>query len=166
VPRSDRGFREFFDAEFEPLRRLAYLLTGNWSEAEDLAQEAMVRVYRAWSRIVERERPAAYARAVLINRHRSLLRRARVEARHAVARSSPAVVPELSDDQVVVWNALAELPPRERAALVLRFYEDMPLSEIAAVLDVPVGTVKSMTHRALGRLRSVLGSDVAVPEDA
>lgn len=163
----DREFREFFDAEFRPLRRLAYLLVGDWGEAEDLAQEAMVRTYRAWSRITERERPAAYARTVLVNRHRSLLRRAKVEAKHAVARQpdSPPVVEGMGDDQVVVWQALQTLPHRERAAIVLRFYEDLPQAEIAAALGIPIGTVKSMTHRALERLRGVLGPEMVVRVD-
>jgi RNA polymerase sigma-70 factor (sigma-E family) len=158
----ERAFREFFDAEFRPLRRLAYLLTGNWAEAEDLAQEAMVRTYRAWTRIKDRDRPAAYARTVLVNRHRSLLRRAMVEAKHKVARE-PDAQPEVEapkDDAVVLWGALQTLPAREREVLVLRFYEDMPQAEIAAVLRVPVGTVKSITHRAIGRLRETLGPDL------
>jgi RNA polymerase sigma-70 factor (sigma-E family) len=160
----DREFREFFDAEFRPLRRLAYLLVGDWGEAEDLAQEAMVRTYRAWARITEKERPAAYARTVLVNRHRSLLRRAKVEAKHAVARQpdAPPVIEGIGDDQVVVWQALQTLPPRERQALVLRYYEDLPQAEIAQILGIPIGTVKSLTHRALGRLREVLGPDVLV----
>jgi RNA polymerase sigma-70 factor (sigma-E family) len=156
----DREFREFFDAEFRPLRRVAFLLTGDWSEAEDLAQEAMVRVYRSWGRINEKR--GAYARAVLVNRHRSLLRRARVEARHAVARQPAHLVADApGDDHVLVWTALATLPAREREALVLRYYEDMPQQEIARILRIPVGTVKSLTHRALGRLRAHLGPDVA-----
>lgn len=160
----DQQFREFFDAEFRPLRRLAYLLTGDWGDAEDLAQEAMVRTYRAWSRITERERPAAYARTVLVNRHRSLLRRAKVEAKHAVHRHPDVapVVDGVGEDQLVVWQALQSLPPRERAALVLRYYEDLPQSDIASLLGIPVGTVKSLTHRALGRLREVLGPETLV----
>ncbi|HVL32400.1 MAG TPA: SigE family RNA polymerase sigma factor [Actinomycetota bacterium] len=155
----DEEFREFFDAEFRPLRRLAYLLTGDWGEAEDLAQETMVRMYRAWSRIQDRERPAAYARTVLVNRHRSLLRRARVETKHAVARHPDIATPaiEMGEDALVVWRALHELPVRERQVLVLRFYEDMPIAEIAEVLGIPIGTVKSLTHRAVGRLRERLG---------
>jgi RNA polymerase sigma-70 factor (sigma-E family) len=162
VPNREREFREFFDAEFRPLRRLAYMLTGDWGEAEDLAQEAMVRVYRAWERIKERERPAAYARAVLVNRHRSMLRRARVEAKHKLARMPDrAPVVEMGEDHLLVWRALAELPAREREVLVLRYYEDMPQAEIAKVMGCPVGTVKSLTHRALGRLRDELGPEIA-----
>lgn len=159
----EQAFREFFDAEFVGLRRLAYLLTGDWGEAEDLAQETMVRMYRSWNSI--KERPAAYARSVLINRHRSLLRRAKVEAKHALVRKSfgPPPSAELEDEYLVVWEALRTLPQRERQAVVLRYYEDMPVAEIAEVLGCPVGTVKSMTHRALGRLREQLGPQIALP---
>ena len=163
----EREFREFFDAEFRPLRRLAYLLTGDWADAEDLAQEAMVRTYRSWSRIRDRQKPAAYARTVLVNRHRSLLRRARVEAKHYLARQ-PDAPPEIEgpqDDAVVVWQALGILPPKEREVIVLRFYEDMPLAEIAAVLKIPVGTVKSVTHRAIARLREHLGDRMVFAEE-
>lgn len=157
----EQEFRGFFDASFVPLRRLAYLLTRNWSEAEDLAQEAMVRTYRAWSRI--RERPGPYARAVLLNRHRSLLRRARVEAKHTAAREpDQPVVPDMGEDHLVAWQALGELSPRQRQVLVLRFYEDLPVAEIAGLMGIPVGTVKSLTHRALARLRETLGEE-AVP---
>lgn len=158
----DVAFREFFDAEFRSLRRLAYLLTGNWTEAEDLAQETMVRVYRAWGRIAERDRPGAYARSVMVNRHRSMLRRTLVEAKYAVHRQSDPVV-HGDEENVELWDALSALPVRERQAVVLRFYEDLPVADVAKVLGVPVGTVKSMTHRALGRLREVLGPD-QVPE--
>jgi len=159
----EREFREFFDAEFRPLRRLAYMLTGDWQEAEDLAQETMVRTYRAWSRIRERTRPDAYARTVLVNRHRSLLRRSMVEAKHRVARMpDPAPPSQLDDDHLLVWQALGELPPREREAVVLRFFADLSQAEIAEVMRCPVGTVKSMTHRALGRLREALGSEVTL----
>ena len=159
----ERAFREFFDAEFRPLRRLAYLLTGDWGEAEDLAQETMVRMYRSWNSI--KERPAAYARSVLINRHRSLLRRAKVETKHALIRKSfsPPTSSELEDEYLVVWQALRKLPQREREVIVLRYYEDMQQSDIAKTLGVPVGTVKSMTHRALGRLREQLGPEMPLP---
>lgn len=159
----DTEFRQFFDAEFSSLRRLAYLLTGNWGEAEDLAQESMVRVYRSWKSITGH--PGAYARTVLMNRHRSLLRRAKVEAKHAlVRREYSEQTSGLEDDYLVVWQALQTLPQRERELIVLRFYEDMPIAEIAKVLDVPVGTVKSMTHRAIGRLRTQIGPRVDLPE--
>jgi RNA polymerase sigma-70 factor (sigma-E family) len=160
VPNREREFREFFDAEFRPLKRLAYLLTGDWTEAEDLAQEAMVRTYRAWHRIRMRAQPAAYARTVLVNKHRSMLRRAKVEAKHFLARMPDPPPPEgLETDQVVVWQALQKLPAKEREILALRYYEDMPQQEIADIMTIPLGTVKSITHRALKHLRAELGED-------
>ena len=85
MARDDPDFLEFFAAEFWPLRRTGFLLTGDWDQAEELAQEAMARTYAVWPRVRGYDRPAAYARKVLLNRHRSLLRRAVVEARHLVA---------------------------------------------------------------------------------
>lgn len=153
----DQEFREFFEAEFRPLRRLGYLLTGDWAEAEDLAQEAMVRTYRSWTRITERDRPGAYARSVLVNRRRSLLRRSAVASKHAQALRSTDYQPDLGEEGMVLWEAIRSLPQRQRAAIVLRFYEDMPEAEVAVVLDMPVGTVKSLVHRGIGRLRERLG---------
>lgn len=158
----DTEFRQFFDAEFSSLRRLAYLLTGNWGEAEDLAQETMVRVYRSWKSITGH--PGGYARTVLMNRHRSLLRRAKVEAKHAfVRREYSEQTGGLEDDALVIWQAIQKLPQREREMIVLRFYEDMPIAEIAKVLDCPTGTVKSITHRAIGKLREQIGSSIDLP---
>jgi RNA polymerase sigma-70 factor (sigma-E family) len=155
----DDEFKAFFEAEFRPLRRLGYLLTGDWVEAEDLAQDAMVRTYRAWSRIRERERPGAYARSVLVNRRRSLLRRSMVAQKHAEMLRSEEYRPSFGDEGIVLWEAIASLPRRQRAALVLRFYEDLPEAEIAQILDAPVGTVKSLVHRGLAKLRERLGGE-------
>jgi len=157
----DSEFKDFFEAEFRPLRRLGYLLTGDWSEAEDLAQEAMVRTYRSWSSIRDRERPGAYARTVLVNRRRSLLRRSVIAQRHAEQLRSEEYAPDFGEDGMLLWNAIASLPRRQRAALVLRFYEDLPEAEIAQILQAPVGTVKSLVHRGIAKLRERLGSEWA-----
>jgi RNA polymerase sigma-70 factor (sigma-E family) len=158
----DEEFKAFFEAEFRSLRRLGYLLTGDWVEAEDLAQEAMVRTYRAWPRIRERERPGAYARSVLVNRRRSMLRRSMVAQKHAEMLRSEEYRPNFGDEGIVLWDAIASLPRRQRAALVLRFYEDLPEAEIAQILDAPVGTVKSLIHRGVANLRERVGSELAV----
>lgn len=160
MPQREQEFREFFETEYRPLRRLGYFMTGDWSEAEELTQETMVRMYRVWDRIRERERPAAYARSVLINRHRSLLRRAVVEAKHATRRVV-VTTPDLGEDGMVLWAALRGLPARQRNALVLRFYEDLPEAEVAMILDLPVGTVKSLVHRGIAKLRTRLGTEFA-----
>ena len=81
----DRQFPEFFVSQYGRLRRLGFLLTGSWAEGEELAQETLVRIYWRWSLVRRQEHPESYARKVLVNRHRSLLRRTVVEARHLLA---------------------------------------------------------------------------------
>ena len=156
----ERAFRTFFDQEFRPLRRLAYVLTRDWTEAEDLTQDTMLRTYRAWGRI-HGTSPAAYARTTMLNQHRSRLRRAKVEAKYAFARRTPTEVTEDRDDRLLVLDALQALPPLERAIIALRYLEDRPIEDVAALVDVPVGTVKSASHRAIRRLRERLGSTLA-----
>jgi RNA polymerase sigma-70 factor (sigma-E family) len=159
VSDAELQFREFFAAEYGRLRGLGYLLTSDWAEAEELAQQALVRTYRAWPRVRRHDRPGAYARKVLINRHRSLLRRAKVEARHlAGRRAEEAYEAELGTDGLVLWSAVRRLPTRQRAVLVLRYHEDLPEAEVARLLGLPLGTVKSLAHRGLARLRGELGS--------
>jgi RNA polymerase sigma-70 factor (sigma-E family) len=157
----EREFLDFFADQYWPLRRVGFLLTGDWHEADELAQEAMARTYAAWGRVRRRERAAAYARKVLLNHYRSLARRARVETRHLLASRPQAqdrYEPDFSGDGSQLWEALRRLPSPQRSALVLRFYLDLPEAEVARLLGVPVGTVKSWTHRGLARLRVRLGS--------
>jgi RNA polymerase sigma-70 factor (sigma-E family) len=153
----DLQFREFFAGEYGRLRRLGFLLSGDWTQAEELAQEALVRVWWVWPRVRRLRQPGAYARRVLVNRHRSLLRRAVVEARHAVrTHTREAYQPDLGEDAMVLWAAIRDLPPRQRAVLVLRFYEGLTEAEVARLLRLPLGTVKSLAHRGLARLRATL----------
>jgi RNA polymerase sigma-70 factor (sigma-E family) len=163
LPNIEDEFYAFFRAEFEPLRRLGFLLTGNWAEAEELAQEAMVRTYRAWNKIRDREQPGSYARSILVNRRRSLLRRKVVEEKY---RFGPAEPPQaqMLDEELLIWDAIRSLPRLQRVVLILRYFEDLPERELAMVLDVPVGTVKSRLHRGLDQLRKyfeagLIGSD-------
>ena len=154
----DLEFREFFAAQFGRLCWLGYLLTGDRGRAEELAQDALVRTYIRW-RVRRPEDPALYARRVLVNRHRSLARRTLVELRHAhhVTRA-PAAVPRPGEDAVVVWAALCRLPVKQRVVLALRFHEDLTEAQVARLLGIPLGTVKTRARRGLARLRSELGS--------
>jgi RNA polymerase sigma-70 factor (sigma-E family) len=153
-------FLTFFASEFRALRRLGFLLTGDWAQAEELAQEAMVRTFAAWEQVRHYQQPAAFARKVLLNRHRSLLRRAVVEARHALrAARDEAQQPAFSGEELVVWQALRQLPTRQCHAIVLRFCLDLSEAEVARQLGMPAGTVKSLVHRGLQRLRAQLGPD-------
>src|ERR671922_253177 len=103
----DREFLDFFADEFWPLRRVGFLLTGDWGEAEELAQDAMARTYAVWGRGRRYQQPAAFARRVLLNRHRSLARRAAVEARHLlVSRPVDSHQPDFSGDDLLLWHAL------------------------------------------------------------
>jgi RNA polymerase sigma-70 factor (sigma-E family) len=149
----DSPFPEFFVSQYGGLRRLGFLLTGDWSQGEELAQDALVRVYWRWALVRRQQHPEAYARKVLINRHRSLLRRLRLEVRHAgQARTEPADAGQ-REELLVVWAAIRRLPTRQRAVVVLRYHEDIPELEVARLLGIPVGTVKSTANRALARLR-------------
>ena len=151
----DSQFPEFFASQYEGLRRLGFLLTGDWSQGEELAQDALVRVYWRWT-LVRRQHPEAYARKVLINRHRSLLRRLRLEVRHAGQARMETADPSQREDLLMVWAAIGRLPARQRAVVVLRYHEDLPELEVARLLQMPVGTVKSTANRALARLRKDL----------
>ena len=152
-------FSEFFASQYAGLCWLGYLLTGSRAEAEELAQEALVRTWWRWKLVRRPDDPGRYARQVLVNRRRSLLRRAAVEAR-SLARSRPQETALSPGDEraMVLWDAVQALPARQRAVLVLRFREDLTEAEVARLLGLPLGTVKSLGHRALARLRRRLGS--------
>jgi RNA polymerase sigma-70 factor (sigma-E family) len=155
----DAEFREFFVSEYSRLCWLGFLLTGSGAEGEELAQEALVRMWWRWRLGRRPADPARYARRVLVNRQRSLLRRAAVEARSLAGARPVDVVPPVGNERaMVLWEAVQALPARQRAILVLRYKEDLTEAEVARLLGVPVGTVKSASHRALARLRERLGS--------
>ena len=159
-------FSEFFASQYGPLCWLGLLLTGSRTQAEELAQEALVRTWWRWQLVGRPAEPASYARQVLVNRHRSLRRRAAVQARW-LARSQPAhqeVTPPADHERaLVLWQAVRALPPRQRAVLVLRFHQGLTEAQVVRLLGLPLGTVKSLGHRALARLRERLGSSSLDP---
>lgn len=163
-PRDERdaSFRAFFETECERLRRFALFLTGDPDRAKDLAQESLVRVYRHWGRI-QNDDPGPYARRIVLNLVRSEHRRTLLQRRHE--RRDVAPQPDATsrvDEHSRLEVALKRLPPAKRAAVVLRYYEDMSEADIARVLDRPLGTVKSDLHRAVAHLRTLLSDD---PDD-
>jgi RNA polymerase sigma-70 factor (sigma-E family) len=152
-------FSEFFASQYGRLCWLGLLLTGSRAEAEELAQEALVRTWWRWKLVRRPNDPGSYVRQVLVNRRRSLLRRAAVEARSlAQARPEELIVPASDERALVLWQAVQRLPARQRAVLVLRFHQDLTEAQVARLLGLPLGTVKSLSHRALARLREQLGS--------
>jgi RNA polymerase sigma factor (sigma-70 family) len=129
--------------------RLAHLLTGSNAVAEDLVHDVFVSLHTAIERADD---PRAYLRTAVVNRCRSHLRRSQLEDRHR--RVEPRV--ELPPDVDETWAALEKIPERRRVALVLRFYEDLSVAEIAEVMDCRTGTVTSLIHRGLASMREVL----------
>lgn len=132
--------------------RLAHLISGSNALAEEIVQEAFVRLRDRWDGL---DNPGGYLRTTVVNACRSQLRRHDVEKRYARAQRPDEMV---TGDQEIdeTWSAVCKLPERQRAVLVLRFYEDLPEAEVAQILGCRVGTVKSSVHRALKRLRKEL----------
>jgi RNA polymerase sigma-70 factor (sigma-E family) len=154
---AEEDFREFFAQHYERLCRLGFLLSGDPAQAEELAQDALVRTWRRWRLVGKPDNPETYARKVLINRHRSLLRRTLVEARYLYRdRPNEESGDEHREDAIVLWAATRRLPLRQQAVLVLRYHEDLSEAEIARVLGIPAGTVKTLARRGLARLRRSL----------
>jgi RNA polymerase sigma-70 factor (sigma-E family) len=145
---------EWFAAEYEPLLRFAYFLTGDRASAEDLVQDAFVRLYRA-DRRIEEMGFTAYARRTMVNLHRSRFRRLGPERKALATQLEPSHIdPEPTDH---VWRAILTLPRQQRACVALRFYEGMTEKEIADTLGVTIGTIKKQMHRAMSTLRDALG---------
>ena len=144
----DTDLVDVYRVDYGRLVRLAYLLTGHAAVAEELVQDAFVATHRAGDRLQD---PYPYVRRAVVNRCRSWGRRYTVERAHRPAPPDPA---ELAADEM--WDTLAALTDRQRAAIVLRFYEDMPDDRIAAVLGCRQATVRSAIHRGLQSLRRVI----------
>jgi RNA polymerase sigma-70 factor (sigma-E family) len=145
----EQALAAVYSADFERLVRLAYLLTGSRAIAEDLVQDSFLRLHDRWDEV---RAPSAYLRTVVVNACRGHHRRARRESAAFADLVRDGVQPETP----VLLDALARLPYRQRAALVLRFYEDRPEAEIAALLGCRPATVRSHVHRGLAALRKVI----------
>jgi RNA polymerase sigma-70 factor (sigma-E family) len=158
----DASFREPASARSDSLLRAAFLLVGDWGLAEDLVQATLANVYRAWRRIERAGNPNAYVRRMLVNEAKRAWRRRRVREVFGV-RAPEAAVPEVGHQRVEdadqVVRILVTLPPRQRAVVVLRYLEDLPEAEVAALLGCSVGTVKSQSARALDSLRRSVAPD-------
>ena len=157
----DDELADFVRARYPQLLRRGYLLTGSQLAAEDLVQEALARCCAAWRRHPVTE-PDAYVQRVMVNVliSRSRLRRFREEMTATVPEAGASDLTSQHADRDAVWRALQETAPRQRAVLVLRFYEGMTESEIAVCLDITVGTVRSQTAKGLARLRALVGTAI------
>jgi RNA polymerase sigma-70 factor (sigma-E family) len=156
-PPTQEQFDEFAQVAWPRLYRSAYLLVGDHASAEDLVQTALAKTFGSWGRVRTLEAAPAYARQVLFNTAMSWFRKA------SWNREKPTeVLPDLGQEsdpttRSVLLDAVAALPPRQRAVVVLRYYEDLDVRRTAALLGCSEGTVKSQTSFALDKLRTILG---------
>lgn len=162
MARDTAAFSEYVAVRWLPMLRTARLLTGDDGLAEDLVQAALERCYATWPRLRSPDAADAYVRRTIVNTFVTWQRR---RSWHEVPRDR---MPEAEGaDQVVdvaersvVMDALAQLPARQRAVVVLRFYEDLSVQQTAGLLGCSAGTVKSQTSHALTKLRDLLGDDL------
>jgi RNA polymerase sigma-70 factor (sigma-E family) len=154
----EAGYREFVQHRMDGLRRTAYLLCGDWHTADDLVATALVKLLRHWRRVAAMDNPDAYVRRMLLRAWLDERRRPwRRERSTAVLPDLAATAPDQAD-RLAVLAGLADLPPRRRAVLVLRYFCDLSVQETAAALRCSEGTVKSQTARALDTLRARMGA--------
>jgi RNA polymerase sigma-70 factor (sigma-E family) len=153
APRWEPAYCTFFEARQRSFMRTAYAMLGSWAAAEDATQQTFTALYTRWPRISS-DSVEAYARRVLVNTCLSVWRaRSREVLREEVPDRG---VREDHDERLTLMAALSDLLPRDRAVLALRYLEDLSVAEVAQVLELPEGTVKSQTSRALARLQSAM----------
>lgn len=160
----EERFREFAVRQAAPLRRCAYLFCGDWHLAEDLMQTTLVKIYRAWSRVTRPDATNSYARTVLLrtwlDEKRRPWRRSEIGWGDVPEHVDPVPGPDLAAEQSwrrdLVHRALLRVPPRQRAVLVLRYFDELTITETAAVMGCTEGTVKSQGARGLANLRDAM----------
>ncbi|MEX0865593.1 MAG: sigma-70 family RNA polymerase sigma factor [Acidimicrobiia bacterium] len=146
---SSRQLEALFRSDYVRLVRLASLLTRSQSTSEEVVQDAFIRLHRRWDNVDD---PAAYVTQVVVNEARARLRRQAIERRHSPDPPEPVLPPEVDE----TFQLLSELSPRRQVALVLRYYEDMAIEDMAEVMDCRPATVKSLIQRGLTSLRRKL----------
>ena len=152
----DEEFADFAQTASPQLRRTAFLLCGNWHTAEDLVQTTLAKVFVSWRKIRRRDAVRAYAARTLVNSYLADKRSKRNSEFLTDRFPERPVEPPAPETRMVVLGVLATLPPRARAVVVLRYWEDLSVDQVAAALGCSPGNVKSLSAGALGKLRAVL----------
>ncbi|MEC3977068.1 SigE family RNA polymerase sigma factor [Amycolatopsis sp. H20-H5] len=162
--RDEQEFAEYFAARRDAVRRTAYMLCGDWHQADDLAQTAFVALHRRWTKIRDRGATDAYVRKTLVRASIDESRRPWRRERQTEELPEPPVDGLGLDDRVATREdllaALREVPPKQRAVLVLRYFEGLDVGGAAKVLGCSEGNVKSQTARGLANLKQVLEKEV------
>jgi len=164
---TDGEFAEFVEAAWPGLYRTAYLILGEHQLAEDLVQTTLTKTYASWAQVREPGAALGYARVVLAHTAASWFRRRSWRNEHpteSLPDGAPTAAQPDPSDRPALMEALARLPARQRAVVVLRYYDDLSVREVAHALGCSEGTVKSQTHHAMSQLRLLLGEAV-VPVD-
>jgi RNA polymerase sigma-70 factor (sigma-E family) len=155
---AEAEFRSFAASRMRDLRRTAYLLCGDWHHADDATQAVLTKLYTNWNKIQELERVDAYVHTMLVRA--TFERRRKFWWRREISSAQPPETTTTDDAQVdermVLVDALAKMPPRQRAAVVLRYWQDLDIAETARALGCSEGTVKSQCARGLATLRALL----------
>jgi RNA polymerase sigma-70 factor (sigma-E family) len=152
----DADFSAYMSARQAALYRTAYLLAGDHAGAEDLLQNAFAKLYLSWDKVRDHGALDGYVRRIMVNEHNSLWRRAWKRREHSTDTMPETGVHDTYDDGLgaTLWQHVQTLPPKQRSVIVLRYYEQLSEAEIADVLGISVGTVKSQASRALAGLRA------------
>lgn len=163
----DADFAAYMAARQGSLLRTAYLLSGDPHVAEDLVQTALAKLYLSWDKVKDRELLDGYVRRILVNENNSLWRRA-WKRREVSTDTLPdrVAVSDTPDDgrSAALWDFVQSLPRKQRAVVVLRYYEELTEAEVAEILGISVGTVKSQASRALAALRARVGDQPLLTE--
>lgn len=158
TPRDEREFNDFVAARYDRLGRFAYLLCGDWHRAEDAVQRAFTKLYLVWSKR-DIKAPDAYVRRIVVNvvnddYRLGFFKRERVVDELPDRAGEDGS--EASADRMLVLAALARLPKRQRTAVVLRYWEDLPIEQVADIMKCTTGAVKSQSSRGLAALRGIM----------
>jgi RNA polymerase sigma-70 factor (sigma-E family) len=159
-PPTDEEFTEFVHASWPALYRTAYLILGDRGLAEDLVQTALAKTYASWTRVRDLESARAYARTTMVNTATSWFRRKGWRNEQPTEHVQESGYDDDPTVRPAMMQTLAQLPPRQRAVVVLRFYDDLSVADTAQALGCAEGTVKSQTSDALATLRMLLGEAV------
>lgn len=158
----DEEFIAYATARAGRLRDIAYLMCGDWHQAQDLTQQTLVKVYLAWGRIAARENVDAYARQVLLRELLTERRRRRSTERPQAELPEGRTPPDQTDLRLTLIEALRRLAPNRRAVIVLRYWDDHSVEAVAEIMRITPAAVKSLTVRAVRELRDLLGTDLSL----
>ncbi|MGN6131062.1 MAG: SigE family RNA polymerase sigma factor [Nocardioidaceae bacterium] len=163
----DGEFSAYMAARQPSLLRTAYLLTGDRHAAEDLVQTSLAKLYLSWDKVQRREVLDGYVRRIMVNENNSLWRRAwkrREVSTDAVPETEVQPPPSYDGQSEALWRFVQTLPRRQRAVIVLRYYEDLSEAEVADILGISTGTVKSQASRALAAMRTRVHDDPSLAQ--